>query len=125
MQITFQNSSKFAKSFTDQSSGQKPLYMGAASSIDLTPQEFLTYFDQFAKCTKILRPVDGMCRLLVVVNGTPGEVKAEDLAQGILDGHFGADAQALAGTWKTARDNKAAAEAEAELDRRAARRALG
>lgn len=120
MQITLQNSSKYAKGFGAQDSGQLPLYMGPISSIDLTPSQFLTYFDQFRKATLCTRPVDGMARLLVTPpEGQPGAVSADDLLAGMIAGHLGPDAQALATAWDKSRKDQAEAEAKAVRDRRA------
>lgn len=120
MQITLQNTSNFAKGFGAQDSGQLPLYMGPKSSIDLTPLAFLTYFDQFRKATIIKRPVDGQARLLVTAPGAmPGEVSADDLLAGMIAGHLGPEAQALATAWDTQRKDQAEAEARAVRERRA------
>jgi len=86
MQIALQNQSDHAKGFT--AVGAQPLYMGPASTIELTVDQYLTYEPQFTRCTEIERNVDGNARILI-----DGKVcAARDLSAAIRAGHFGEDA---------------------------------
>ncbi len=99
--ITFQNRSGYAKSFTKQSGGQLPLYIGPSkpglySSADFSVDQFLCYFDTLKYYTTQKRDIDGNGVLLLVTDTGVAELSCDQLLQGMIDGHMGPEAQAKA-----------------------------
>jgi len=126
MIINLQNRSPYAKTLADQSSGQLPLYLGPSrfgqhSSADITAVQFLAYFELIKRYTTSKRPLDGGAALLLITDANVAEITADQLLQGMVDGHLGTEAQKLAADFVQRRD-EAETKAQAwEAEQRALR----
>lgn len=124
MIITLQNRGAYAKTLVDQASGQLPLYLGPSrhgqhSSADLSPAQFLAYFEIIKRYTTSKKLLDGNAHLLLIADRGASEISADDLLKGMIDGHLGAEAQGLASAFVDSRDAAAQAKAAWEAERRA------
>ena len=121
--INFQNRSGYAKVLAEQSSGQRPLYLGPAkhgrpSSADLSVDQFLAYFDTIEGYVNQKRDIDGNAVLVVITDNNVAEISPSELLSGIVAGHLGTEAQAKGKTFSERREATAAGRAEVAKERR-------
>ncbi len=122
--INFQNRSGYAKALADQSSGQRPLYLGPSqygrvTSADLSVDQFLAYFATIEGYTKRKRDIDGNAVLVLITDNGMSEISPEDLLQGIAAGHLGDEAKAKAVAYIAQREEAAKLLKAWEQERRA------
>lgn len=99
--LNIQNRSPYAKVLAEQSSGQKPLYLGPAQhglmpSADISVDQFLAYFDTLCGYTKQKRAIDGLLALVVISDKGVAESTCDDVLKGMAEGYLGEDAKTKA-----------------------------